>query len=101
MHLFNSQGRPIAYIHEGNVFRYDGCFLGRLDDNEVWHGTYVGGIVNGNRLLYREAEARESRPLGKLPLAPGMPYQPWGISPCPLPEGFRDVRIDGNPRDAT
>jgi hypothetical protein len=46
-HLFDSQGRAVAYVHEGGVFLYSNRFVGRLDDNEVWHGTYVGEIVSG------------------------------------------------------
>jgi hypothetical protein len=42
-HLFNSQGRPVAYVHEGDkVFLYDGRFLGCLESGEVWHGRYQG-----------------------------------------------------------
>jgi hypothetical protein len=78
-HLFNSLGRPIAYVHEGNVSRYDNQvvdrFLGRLDGDELWRGVYVGEIVYGNRLLYREAESREPRPVGKVPSASGVPIR--------------------------
>jgi hypothetical protein len=82
-HFFNSQGRPIAYVHDDCVFLYPNRFLGRMDGDEVWHGVYVGEIVNGNRLLYREAEGREPRPAAKAIFAPGMPIQPWGVSACP------------------
>jgi hypothetical protein len=90
-HLFDSQGRPVAYIHEGDkVFLYDGRFLGWLTGGEVRDGTYRGEVL-GDRLLYREQQVGEVRPTGGVPFAPGMPYRPWGVAPSPLPDGFRDV----------
>jgi hypothetical protein len=103
--LFNSHGWPSAYVHEDDVFRCDNQgvdrFLGRLEGNEVWRGVYVGEIVIGNRLLYREAEGREPRPVGKVPSAPGVPIQPWGMATCALPEGFRDVVLVDGKQPAT
>jgi hypothetical protein len=84
-HLFNAWGRPVAYIYEDGVFLYSNDFVGRLDGNEIWHGKYVGKIVNGDRLLYREAVGREARPAGKAVFAPGVPIKPWGLAPCALP----------------
>jgi hypothetical protein len=31
------------------------------------------------------------RPLRETPFSPGMPYRPWGVSSCALPEGFKDL----------
>jgi hypothetical protein len=89
--LFNSQGRPIAYVHEDKVFLYDGQFLGWLEDGEVWNGPYVGELVSGNRLLFQESKAGSARPLREIPFSPGMPYRPWGKPNSTLPNGFRDL----------
>jgi hypothetical protein len=89
--LFNSRGRPIAYIHEGMLFKYDGQFLGWLEDGEVWNGFYIGELVEGDRLLFDKAKADGVRPLRETPFSPGMPYRPWGVPSCPLPSGFRDL----------
>jgi hypothetical protein len=92
--LFNSKGRPIAYINDDKLFKYDGKFLGWLEDGEVWNGRYLGEIVGENRLLFQEAKDGTERPLLETPFSPGMPYPPWGVSSCALPEGFRDLKIE-------
>jgi hypothetical protein len=89
--LFNSHGRPTAYIHEDKLFKYDGQFLGWLEDGEDWHGRYVGEIVGGERLFFRESKADSERPLRETPFALGMPYRPWGVTSCPLPNEFIDL----------
>jgi hypothetical protein len=68
-HLFNSQGRPIAYVHEGDkVFLYDGRFLGWLTDGGVWNGVYRGEVLV-DRLLYRDGKAADVRPNCEVPFS--------------------------------
>ena len=50
--LYNSRGNRIAFINEDRVFSRSGRFIGRLDGDEVWHGSYKGEIVKDNRFLY-------------------------------------------------
>ena len=34
--VYDSAGRPIAFIKDDKVFSRSGRFIGRLDGNEVW-----------------------------------------------------------------
>jgi hypothetical protein len=75
-HLYDSHGRPIAYVHEGDrVFLYDGRFFGWLTDGGVWDGVYRGEVL-GDRLLYRDGKAGDARPAAEVPFAPGIPHRP-------------------------
>lgn len=93
--LYNSGGRPIAFISDDKVFLRSGRFMGRLDGNEVWHGSYKGEIVGDDRLLYKvnkNVAIRGTPGLPGMPGIPGIPGSKGGIAP---PAGYRDLDVDG------
>lgn len=91
--LYNSSGSPIAFIVDDKVFSTSGSFIGRLDGNEVWHGSYKGEIVNGNRFLYKTTKGAVIRGTPGTPGTPGIPGIPGSISPITLSMGYRDVAL--------
>lgn len=92
--LYNSSGRPIAFVVDDKVFSGSGSFIGRLDGNEVWHGSYKGEIVNDNRLLYKTTKGAVIRGTPGTPGTPGIPGTPGSISSIALPVGYRNVSVN-------
>lgn len=91
--LYNSGGQPIAYVDGENVFSSSGRFVGRLSGNEVWHGAYIGEIVNGDRLLRRTYSSTTIRGIPGIPGTPGIPGRPGNIGVIGIPGGYEDVNI--------
>ena len=92
--LYDSRGKPIAFVSGGNVFSRSGRFLGRLEGNEVWHGTYIGEIVHEDRLLRRTGKARVRRGTPGTPGTPGIPGSPGSRGAIGLPAGYRDIELE-------
>lgn len=71
--LFDSRGSGVAFISGGNVFTAEGKFVGKLEGNEIWNGSYVGEVIQGERLARRRMP-----PMGLhgLPALPGLPSLP-------------------------
>jgi hypothetical protein len=91
--LYNSSGRPIAFVSDDKVFSRSGLFMGRLDGNEVWHGSYKGEIVKGDRFLYKTNKGSVIRGTPGVPGTPGIPGLPGAKGSIALPAGYRDVEI--------
>src|SRR5438093_6404244 len=89
--LYNSSGYPIAFIDQDNVFSKTGRFIGRLDGNEVWHGSYKGEIVLDDRFLYDVAKSSLTRSMSGIPGSPGIPGIPGSKGATGLPSNFQDV----------
>lgn len=93
MWLYNSKGDPIAFELLGSFVSRDGDFIGyRCRKTEVWHGSYRGEVIEGNRLLYRVSPPSE--PAGADVDPPPLPRpgtQPPSIDPILLPDGYRDM----------
>lgn len=92
--LFDSSGKPIAFVHSENVFSHGGEFIGRLDGDEVWRGQYKGEIVNVDRLLYRNSRGAITRGTPGTPGRPGIPGRPGPKAPIGIPFGYRDFDLD-------
>lgn len=93
--LFDSTGRPIVFIKDDKVFSRSGRFIGSLDGNEVWHGSYKGEIVKGDRFLYKTTKGSVIRGTPGTPGTPGIPGIPGAKAGISMPSGYRDVDLDG------
>jgi hypothetical protein len=92
--LFNSAGKPIAFINADKVFSRSGYFIGRLDGNEVWHGSYKGEIYKDDRFLYKTTKGTIIRGIPGTPGTPGIPGLPGIKGSISIPAGYRDVTLD-------
>jgi len=92
--LYDSAGRPVAFIKDNKVFSQSGRFIGRLDGNEVWHGSYKGEIVRDDRFLYKTTKGLVIRGMPGTPGIPGIPGIPGAKSGISVPAGYRDVELD-------
>lgn len=92
--LYNSKGRPIAFIKDDKVFSRPGHFVGRLDGNEVWHGSYKGEIIKSDRFLYKTTKGTIIRGTPGTPGTPGIPGIPGTKTSISIPAGYRDVTLD-------
>ena len=92
--LYNSSGTPVAFIRDDKVFSRHGHFIGRLDDSEVWHGSYKGEIVRGDRFLYNARKGSVIRGTPGIPGMPGIPGLPGMKAAIALPAGYRDVELE-------
>ncbi len=89
--LYSSRGHPIAFIQgTDQIFSDRGVFIGYLEGNEVWHGSYKGEIVNGDMLLKKQGKGAVSKGRSGTPGSPGIPGKPGsrGISGAP---GYDDL----------
>lgn len=93
--LYNSSGTPVAFIRDDKVFSRHGHFVGRLDGSEVWHGSYKGEIVRGDRFLYNTRKGSVIRGTPGIPGMPGIPGLPGMKAAIALPAGYRDVGLEG------
>ena len=89
--LYDSHGRPIAFVKEDKVFSRGGSFIGRLDGVEVWHGRYKGEIVRGDRLLYKTGKGSVVRGTPGTPGTPGIPGTPGSKGSINMPSGYRNI----------
>ena len=92
--LFDSKGKPIAFVADDKAFSTKGHFIGRLEENqEIWHGRYRGEIVEGDRLLYDRRKRRGARSRSAVPRPPAKPARPANKRPIRVPTGYRDVEL--------
>ena len=92
--LYNSDGDPIAFIFNVNVYSCRGDFIGKLyEDNTVWNGEYVGEIYDDQRLIYDDRKLKGSRGIPGMPGLPGFVGEPDYKGPMTLPMGYRDILI--------
>ena len=92
--LYNSNGRPIAFIKNDKVFSRSGKFIGRLRGTEVWHGSYKGEILRSNRFLFKTAKGSVTHATPATPPTPAIPATPPSKPSISLPAGYRDVEVD-------
>jgi hypothetical protein len=71
--LYDSKGRPIAFVSGENVFSRGGRFIGKLAGDEIWHGRYKGEIVRDDRFLYGLTKGSVVRSTPGTPGIPGLP----------------------------
>ena len=93
--LYSSRGEPIAFVHGEYVFSSTGRFVGRIDGTEVWHGNYIGEIVDDDRFLRRRGTGKENvnRGRGGTPGSPGVPGRPGNKGGHGLAGNFADVDL--------
>jgi hypothetical protein len=89
--LYDSHGHPVAFVRDEIVFSRRGRFLGYMDGDEVWHGTYKGEVVGGDRLLYNRNKGGVIRGKSGIPGSSGAPGPPGSKGTITLPSGFRNV----------
>ena len=92
--LYSSSGSPIAFISGDNVFSKRGDYIGRLEDSEVWHGSYKGEIVRGDYFLYNTNKGSVVRGTPGTPGTPGIPGTPGMRGAMATPGGYRDVQLE-------
>jgi hypothetical protein len=90
--LYNSNGSPVAFINGDNVFSLSGSFIGRLDDNEIWYGSYKGEILKEDRILYKVNHSSVIHGIPGTPGTPGIPGIPGSKGVISLPSGYEDVK---------
>lgn len=98
--LFDSAGQPVAFLAANRVFSRSGQLVGDIrsystpDAREVWHNSYQGEIVHGNRLLYKEGKLLDQdRGPAKDSPPPSPPRIPEPVPPESLPPGWRDAEV--------
>lgn len=93
--LFNSKGHPIAFVFGENVYSKGKRYIGFLQGNSVWYGSYKGEIIYGERLLYDTSKSslRGPMPLSSRPSVPS-PQSPSSRGEISLPSGFRDIEFE-------
>jgi hypothetical protein len=97
--LYDSKGKPVAFLALGRVFTCDGQLIGEIRSyfpgcQDVWNRFYKCDIVQGNRLLVRVPPPTEDRgPAAPLEMS-GVPSIPEPLPPIELPPGFEDVNLE-------
>ena len=92
--LFNSAGKPIAFLLGRDVFFESGHYLGRLDDKqEIWHGRYKGEILDGDRLFRQRTPSSFTRAHSGTPATPAIPISKPTAAPASVPTGYEDVEV--------
>ena len=89
--LYSSAGQPIAFASGDAIFLRNGAFLGWLDGDGVWHGTYKGEIVDGDLLLYNLGRSSTVRGMRGLPATPALPALPGLRGSRGMPAGYKDL----------
>ncbi len=92
--LFDSHGKPIAFLSLNHVFSPGGKFLGNLDGMEVWKGKYIGQIYKEDRLLYKKGKGYSSKGVPPIPATPPTPTPPGNKTALILPSGYEDVKLN-------
>lgn len=93
--LFDSRGLPVACRQGRHVFSPSGAYLGRLEGDELWNGSYRAELVRSDRLLRALAGRGEEREVPVPPPAPELPAAPAGCrGAIGIPVGFRDVHFE-------
>src|SRR5262249_5388699 len=73
----------------------DGRFIGTIREyspgrQDIWHGTYKGEIVHGNRFMTADPAPTGDKGGSAPPPLPQVPQVPDWIDPISIP-GFRDI----------
>ena len=90
--LYSSRGQPIAFMHNSDqVFSETREFIGFLDGNEVWHGSYKGELVKGDMLLTKQGNGAVSKGRSGTPCCPGIPSRPGSRGICGIVSGYDDL----------
>jgi len=92
--LYNLHGHPIAFVNGDKVFSKNGSFIGRLDGNEVWHGSYKGEIVNDDGFVFNRSKGSVVKGTPGTPGTPGVPGRPGSKGSIGLASKYRDVDSD-------
>ncbi len=92
--LYNSNGDPIVFISNGRVFSKSGKYIGKLENNEVWHGEYKGEIYKDDRFVYKTDKGDVMRGTPGTPGTPGIPGIAGNKGAIRLPRNYRDVELD-------
>jgi hypothetical protein len=92
--LYNSDGDPVGYIQNDNVFSLRGDFAGKLyPDNTIWYGDYIGEVWADDRLIADAMKLRGRRPIPSFGGLPSFPGEPEFKGPVTIPLGYRDVDL--------
>ena len=92
--LYDSDGDPIAFIQNENVFSARGDYLGKLDSEEqVWNGEYIGEIWADDRFIFDARKLHGRRKMPGLPTLPGFHGEPTFKGAITIPLGYRDVDL--------
>ena len=98
MNIYKSSGLYIGFILQDNFFRWDGKYLGWLDNqNFIWDkdGNFRGQLVekNGNHYALKNSFQIPpvSKPARPVPVTPIPPTPSGPVSPISLPIGEEDA----------
>ncbi len=95
-YLFNTAGKYVAYLSDGNIFTRDNKWFGYIDNgNEVYdtRGRFVGYVLSDDRVVRNKMEMPrlpQLPPLPPLPALPPLPPLPR-LAMLPLPPPYEDV----------
>jgi hypothetical protein len=92
--LYDSHGRPVAFLSGKDVFSRRGKWLGELEGKEVWKGKYIGEIVKGDYLLARHGHPHSVKGTPGTPGTPGIPGIPGTRGSSGLPAGYSDIELE-------
>jgi len=91
--LYDSQGFPIAFIEEDEVFSPVGEFIGKILKNEVYNGYYKGEIIDERFVVNRSKKYKyiingSSANPRKIPNSPALKRR------IELPQGLEDIEMN-------
>lgn len=97
MNIYKSSGQYIGFIVQDNIFRWDGMYLGWIDNQKyIWdrNGNFRGklSLQNGNYYALRNTfqVPPVSRAPRAVPTSPVPPTPSSAVQPVQLPMGVED-----------
>ncbi len=98
MNIYKTSGKYLAFTDQNNIFRWDGEYLGWLDNqNYIWSptGSFLGQLFERNGFYYALRNTFQILPVSRSPRPkPTMPNIPTPVTPAPVfdpPIGTEDA----------
>jgi len=90
--LFNSQGLPIAFVENDDVFTADRKYIGEVINDEVYNVAYKGEVCPDDRLYFNPSKTNKFVwGIPPIPIIPTVHYTPYRRNSVFLPHGLIDI----------
>ncbi len=91
--LYSTQGKPIAFVKEEEVFTCDGRRIGKLEGKKVTNKGYIGEIVRDYYFVRNIQELQGQRPPTENLQHESIKEVAGCMPPVSLPWGYTDLRF--------